>query len=101
VARKDNELHLEQLLGRAVRALDGRVIGRLEEFLARPEGAHWAITEFDIGPAALLERLSVRHLGVTWPGRVHGYRATWEQLNLDDPDRPTLTCPVDELKKLP
>jgi hypothetical protein len=100
VARKENELRLEQLLGRHVRDASGRVVGRLEEFRASREGEHWVVTEFDIGPTALLERLAVRHLGVTWFGRVHGYRATWDQLNLEDSDRPTLTCGVDELRKL-
>ena len=100
MAKRANELRLELLLGRRVRDADGRVVGRLEEFRARREGEHWAVTEYDIGPAAMLERLAVRHFGVTWPGRVHGYRATWEQLNVENPDRPTLTCKVDELKKL-
>jgi hypothetical protein len=101
VAKRANELHLEDLLGRRVRDRDGRVVGRLEEFRARREGEHWVVTEYDIGPTALLERLAARHLGITWPGRVHGYRATWEQLALDDPKAPTLTCGLDELKKLP
>ncbi len=100
MAKKDSELHLEALLGRRVRDADGRVVGRLEEFRARREGEHWVVVEFDIGPIALLERLAVRHLGVTWRGRARGYRATWEQLNLEDPGRPALACGLDELKKL-
>ena len=99
MAKKDSELHLEDLLGRRVRDPDGRVIGRIEEFRARREGGHWVVTEYDIGPTALLERLAVRHLGVPWPG-VHGYRAMWDQLNFEDPHHPTLTCGTDELKKL-
>jgi hypothetical protein len=100
VVKKERELHLEDLLGRRVRDQNGRVVGRLEEFRARREGDYWVVAEYDIGPTALLERLAVRHLGVTWPGRVHGYRAIWDQLDVGDPDRPTLTCEVDELKKL-
>jgi hypothetical protein len=100
VVKKENELRLEDLLGRRVRDPNGRVIGRLEEFRAAREGDHWVVTDYDIGPTALLERLAARHLGVTWPGRVYGFRATWDQLNVDDPDQPTLTCSVDELKKL-
>lgn len=99
--KKASEFGLEQLLGRRVRDTSGRAVGRLEECRARREGNYWVVTEFDIGPNALLERLASRHLGVTWPGRGRGYRATWNQLNLEDPERPTLTCRVDELKKLP
>ena len=101
MAKRENELRLEALLGRRVRDRNGRVVGRLEEFRARREGEHWVVTEYDIGPAALLERLAARHLGMPWPGRVRGYRATWNQVDISDPDRPILTCGVDELKKLP
>ena len=100
MARRDNELALELLLGRRVRDAQGRVVGRIEEFRATREEGHWAVTEFDIGPAAMLERLAVRHFGTTLGRGVKGYRATWEQLSFDDPDRPTLTCPVDELKTI-
>ena len=100
MAKKANEVRLEQLLGRRVRDPEGRIVGRLEEFRARREGDYWVVDEFDIGPSALLERLAVRHLGMTWLGRVSGYRADWNQLNLDDPDHPTLTCGVGQLKEL-
>jgi hypothetical protein len=100
VAKKGNEIHLEDLLGRRVRDPSGRAIGRLEEFRARREGEHWVVAEYDIGPTALLERLAVRHLGIRWPGRVQGYRANWDQLDVSDPKHPMLTCGVDELKKL-
>jgi hypothetical protein len=100
MAKRANELRLEDLLGRRVRDRDGHIIGRLEEFRARREGEHWVVTEYDIGPAALLERLAVRHLGIMRSGRLRGYRATWDQLDLDDPEYPKLTCGVDELRKL-
>ena len=100
MAKRGNELHLEDLLGRRVRDQDGRVLGRLEEFRAHREGDYWVVAEYDIGPTALLERLAVRHVGLAWPGRVHGYRATWDQIDVSDPKRLMLTCGVDELKKL-
>ena len=46
------------------------------------------------------ERLAVRHLGFTLPGRVHGYRVRWDQLDIEDPDHPRLTCAVDELERI-
>ena len=98
--KKENEIRLESLLGRRVRDVSGRTVGRLEEFRARREGEFWVVTEFDLGPSALLERLASRHLGVTWPGHARGYRATWEQLNLEDPEHPVLTCSIEALKKL-
>ncbi len=93
------DVRLEDLLGRVVRGQDGGVIGRLEEFRAEREGEHWVVTRYHIGPAALLERLAVRHLGVTWRS-VKGYEARWDQLSLDDPQRPTLTCDRADLKAI-
>jgi hypothetical protein len=92
------ELRLELLLGRRVVDPAGRVVGRLQEFRATREGDAWVVTEFDIGRAALLERLAIRHFG--WvPGKAPaGYRARWDQIDLTDPERPRLTVPVDELK---
>lgn len=100
MAKRANEVHLEDLLGRRVRDQHGQVVGRLEEFRARREGDHWVVAEYDIGPSALLERLAVRHLEIAWAGRVHGYRATWDQIDVSDPTHPMLTCGIDELKKL-
>ena len=100
MAKRANELRVEALVGRRIRDRDGRVVGRLEEFRARREGDHWVVTEYDIGPIALLERLAATYLGIMWPGRASGYRATWDQVDLDDPEHPRLTCGVDELKRL-
>lgn len=97
---KKGEVSLELLLGRRVRDAGGRVVGRLEEFRATREGDAWVVTEFDIGPSALLERLAVRHVGWFPRARGAGYRARWDQIDFSDPDRPTLTCPVDHLQTL-
>jgi hypothetical protein len=99
VAEK-NERRLELLLGRRVQAPDGRVVGRLQEFRAEREHDYYVVTEYSIGPGALIERLAVRHLGFTLPGRVHGYRVRWDQLDIEDPDHPRLTCAVDELERI-
>ena len=100
MAKKGSELRVEELVGTRISDRDGRVVGRLEELRATREGDHWVVTEFDIGAGALLERLASRHFGITWPGRVRGYRASWDQLNFEDPHHLTLRCPMEELKKL-
>jgi hypothetical protein len=100
VAKKANELRVEQLLGRRVRDAAGRVVGRLEELRARRSGDTWEVTEFDLGRTALLERLAIRHFG--WvPGKgPAGYRARWDQIDLSDPAHPRLTVPVEELRAI-
>jgi len=68
-----SERRVELLLGRKVRALDGAVIGRIEEMRAEREHDYYVVTEFLVGPIALIERLAVRHFGLTLAGRIHGY----------------------------
>jgi hypothetical protein len=100
VSSSDRERHIELLVGTRVRARDGTVVGRIEEARAREEGEHYVVVEFDIGPAALLERLSVRHLGIAWPGHAHGYRVRWDQIDLEDGARPRLLCEIADLERL-
>lgn len=95
-----SERRLEHLVGRKVYDQTGRVVGRLEEFRAEREGEHYVIADYWIGTAALLERLAVRSLGVRHREHSSGYRARWDQLNIDNPDRPTLTCAVEELTRI-
>jgi sporulation protein YlmC with PRC-barrel domain len=99
VAEK-NERRVELLLGRKVRARDGSVIGRIEEMRAEREHGYYVVTEFHVGPSALVERLAVRHFGFTLPGGAHGYRIRWDQLDLSDADNPRLTCAVEDLERL-
>lgn len=54
---ESRERHVEQLLGRRVRDVDGVVIGRLEEFRVALIDGDPVVTEFHIGPAAALERV--------------------------------------------
>ena len=95
-----NERRVELLLGRRVHAQDGRVIGRLEEFRAERENDYYVVTEYHVGPVALVERLAVRHFGFTLLGRIHGYRVRWDQLDLENPERPILTCPIEDLHRV-
>jgi len=98
VAEK-SERRVELLLGKKVHAPDGRVVGRIEELRAERENNYWVVTEFHLGPTAVIERLAVRHFGFTLPGRVHGYRVRWDQIDLQDPDHLRLTCPLEQLER--
>jgi hypothetical protein len=100
----DQEIHLDLLLGRSVLARNGKPIGRIEEFRAERRGHGLVVTEYHLGPEALLERLSVSGLrflslfGVR-PGR-RGRRIPWDKLDLSNPKKPRLTCSVEELTRL-
>jgi sporulation protein YlmC with PRC-barrel domain len=91
------EVRLEDLLGRRVWARNGRAVGRIEEVRAEARGDEYEVTEYHLGPGALLERLALvnRLLGRQPQTLV----VRWDQLDITDPARPQLTCTVDELRK--
>ena len=98
-------VHVEHLLGRPVVSPDGTTIGRLEEMRATRVGGDVVVTEFHVGSSALLERLSVLAIRLSPHGASRrswrrGYRVRWDQLDLSNPRRPRLRCPVEELAVL-
>jgi len=94
-------LRLDRLLGRKVLTANNRSLGRLEEFRAERRGSAWVVTEYVIGSAGLLERLDLGVRLVLGIARPRGFIARWDQLDLTNPDRPRLTCSVDDLARLP
>jgi hypothetical protein len=94
-----SEVRLDRLLGREVLAGNNRPIGRLEEFRAEVRHGECVITEYVIGPAALLERLNLNVRLLLSPLQ-RGYVARWDQLDISDERRPRLTCPISDLQKL-
>ena len=102
----ERELHIELLLGRQVLAQDGEPVGRIEEVCAEDIGGDLIVTEYHIGTAAALERLSVSLLGRGILGlfgrgqAVRGYRVPWDKLDVSDQWRPRITCTVAELAPL-
>jgi hypothetical protein len=96
MTRRRRRIYLHDLLGRRVRAEGGQVVGRIEEVCAERRGDEHEVTEYHIGTGALLERLAVTR----WMfGRGDTLVARWDQIDIDRPARPTLTCPPGELKK--
>jgi hypothetical protein len=57
------------------------------------------ITEWMIGPAGLLERLGISARLMVGVGGGGGYIARWDQLDLRNPAKPRLACPVSELRR--
>ena len=92
-------LRLDSLVGRKVWTADGRKLGRLEKCRAERRGGAWVITEWMIGPAGLFERLGLSARLILDLGRGDGYIARWDQLDLRNPVRPRLSCPVSELRR--
>jgi hypothetical protein len=94
-------LRLDRVIGRRVRALNNRPVGRLEECRIERRGAEWVIREWVIGSEGLLERLGLATPMVLGVGRRTGLVASWDQLDLTDPQRPRLRVAVGELRRMP
>ena len=94
-----SELRVDRLLGRKVLASNNQPVGRLEEFRVDTRGREQVITEYIIGAAGLLERLGVG-VRLLFGWKVGGYIARWDQLDIRDPERPRLTCRLDELQRI-
>jgi len=92
-------IRLDRVVGRTVYTANNRRLGRLEEFHVERRGTTWVITEYLIGAAGLMERLGLGLHLILGINRVTGYVARWDQLDLSNPDRPMLTCPVDGLQR--
>jgi sporulation protein YlmC with PRC-barrel domain len=95
-ARRRRIVRVEDLVGRRVSTADGTVVGRIEEIRARRRNDEHEVTEYLLGTGALLERLALVQ-------RLFGRRrrtlvARWDQIDISRPDKPTLTCGVDELR---
>jgi hypothetical protein len=97
------EVHVELLLNRRVHALNGRAIGRIEEVRAEGRGNACVVTEYLVGVYGFLERLAAWPIGRSVLRTLRlkragsGYRVLWNQMDLSDPQRPRLRCPVSEL----
>jgi hypothetical protein len=99
-----SEVHVESIVGRKVRDLSGRVVGRLEEFIVDDRDGVRDVKEFHIGQYAMFERLMggavgrslLRFLG----GRLRrGLVVPWDAMDLRDPRVPRITRPLDELRE--
>ena len=83
-------VHVELLVGKRVRDANGRVIGRIEEILARRRGADFFVEEYHLGPAAWLEKLGISTARMIGFRPREPRRIPWQQLDLSDPENPRL-----------
>jgi sporulation protein YlmC with PRC-barrel domain len=100
-----SEVHFEMLLGVEVLDPSGRAAGRLEEVVAEARGGELVVSEYHIGSYAMVERLSAWTIGravlqLFGASRGPGYRVPWNKMDLSDPGRPRLTCPLAELEAI-
>jgi hypothetical protein len=96
---REQQLRLERLLGRRVLTRENGTAGRIEEFRTAVRHGERVIVEYVLGRVGLMERLNIGFRQLFGLER-SGHVARWDQIDLSDPERPKLLCPVDQLKKL-
>jgi len=92
-------LRLDRLIGRRVLTANNRSLGRLEECRVERRGSAWVVTEWVVGSAGLLERLGLGARLVIGLSRRASYIIRWDQLDLSDPEKPRLSCPIEDLRR--
>jgi len=90
-------VRVEDLIGQRVRERSGRIVGRIEEIRAERRGDRYEVTEYHLGSGAMLERLAI--VGHLFGRQSDPIIARWDQIDVQHPDAPVLTCPVEELKR--
>jgi sporulation protein YlmC with PRC-barrel domain len=98
------EVHIEQLLGRRVRDIDGAVVGRVEELCADVINGETVVTEIHLGAAALWERLGGFALHLPFvrflPIARYEHRIPWSLVDLSDPENPRVLQPRAKLRRV-
>lgn len=92
------KLHLHDLVGRPVRDVDGKRVGRIESVHAEIHGEECVVTEWELGPAALFARLGItagRLIGI--PRRAEPIRVPWDRIDVRNPKDVRLLCRKEEL----
>ena len=91
------EVRVERLLGTRVRDSNGEALGRLEEMIVEIVDGEPVVTEFHVGPGAMIERVAgfVRQLPfLRWlPGARRAYRVSWQVMDLSNPSQPRTRVP--------
>ncbi|SEJ14157.1 hypothetical protein [Paraburkholderia diazotrophica] len=97
-------VNVDLALGRQVLSRDGKRLGHIEAIKVVRDGDAWLISEFHVGPDALLERLAVGLLprvlreAVQRKGRSRRHRIAWHQIDVTDPRHPRLVCDKADLQ---
>ncbi|HEY2378503.1 MAG TPA: PRC-barrel domain-containing protein [Gemmatimonadaceae bacterium] len=99
------EIHVEALIGRALRDADGQKVGRIEELVVEQEDTDWVVVEIHVGVGALVERVVelstlVPLMGALGKKLGKRFRVPWHELDLTDPDHPRAIVRLGELKRL-
>lgn len=84
---------VEELIDRAVRTPDGRILGHIHEMVAEERDGELVILEYHLGSGAVLERVSASLRSMFGLRQKEPIRISWESLDLSDLTRPVCLIP--------
>jgi len=88
------KVRVEDLIGLPVTARNGKRIGHIEEIRATRHDDEITVDAFLLGAGALRTRFAMVRRIVS---RERTIVVRWDQIDLSNPEKPTLTCAVSEL----
>ncbi len=98
------QIEVELLLGRKVHDIDGKSVGRIEEFRVERQQNELLVESYLIGASALIDRLSawtlVRPIGRLLRTRhvFRVYEVPWQEMDLSNPTQPRLRIATRDLR---
>jgi len=96
-------IHAEHLLGRSVRDIEGRNVGRIEEIQVENSNNGCFVSGFVLGAEGLVKRLSFRGVAPLFVpsladrAQKRAKAVSWQQIDLTNPKRPRLRCRKEDL----
>ena len=106
-----SELRVGLLVGRRVRDVNGRMVGRIEDLHTEHHEGVLEVKTFLVGGTGLIARLDVPLVHnsilrvITWAyeklkgGHPAGYAVSWRHMDLSDPLHPRTTVPREQLRE--
>ena len=96
---------LERYVGKVVRDVDGRSLGRLHEVRMREDGGDLVVLDYLVGRSGLFERFSLtelaREIGFLFGlDRAEGYVVPWDCMQFLSDGKPRCTRRAAELERL-
>ena len=98
------EINVELLIGRKVCDVDGKKVGRIEEFKVDQDDKSCVLDSYLVGSSALIARLSAWTLVRPIARALHGrrfyslYQVPWQDMDLSDPQNPRLRTAEQDLR---
>jgi sporulation protein YlmC with PRC-barrel domain len=92
------KVRLDLVLGRSVRDVDGKHVGRIQDVRGAVRGDVLEVVDYLVGTAALWQRLGGSALRLIGLSLREPLRVPWYHIDITDPEEPRFLGKKDDLK---